>query len=158
MMLARLAPMVRRMAMSAVLVRTSMTRLDTMLKAATSTIIVRTRKITLVCATTAEKPTLAWNQSNTQALRADRLHEQPARLGRRSAIRHEHLDARDVGPEVEHVLGVLQRRVHEVGIVVVHAGAEDRGDLTAAERGMTPSGVATDTGDTSWRRLRPSHP
>ena len=48
MMAARLAPMVRRMAISAVLVRTSMTRLETMLKAATRTIIVRTRKIMLV--------------------------------------------------------------------------------------------------------------
>ena len=54
----RVAPMVRRMAMSAVLVRTSITRLETMLKAATSTIMVSTRNITLVCAWMAEKKLL----------------------------------------------------------------------------------------------------
>ena len=53
--------------MSAVLVRTSMTRLETILKAATSTIMVSTRNITLVWAWMAEKkPTLACSQSNTQ--------------------------------------------------------------------------------------------
>ncbi len=44
----RVAPMVRRMAMSAVLVRTNITRLDTILNAATSTIMVSTTNITLV--------------------------------------------------------------------------------------------------------------
>ena len=53
--------------MSPVLVRTSITRLETMLKAATSTIMVRTMNSTLVWPwIAAKKPKLAWNQSNTQ--------------------------------------------------------------------------------------------
>ena len=89
MMAPRVAPMVRRMAMSAVLVRTSITRLDTMLKAATSTIMVSTMNRTLVWPwMAAKKPIVGLEPVEHPALRADRLgHELPARGGNRACRR-----------------------------------------------------------------------
>ena len=101
MMAPRVAPMVRRMAMSAVLVRTSMTRLDTMLKAATSTIMVSTMNMTLVWPwIAAKKPILACHQSNTQPCEPTDLRKLPARGGNRAVVGHEHLDARDLVAEI----------------------------------------------------------
>ncbi len=119
--------MVRRMAMSAVLVRTSMTRLDTMLKAATSTIMVSTRNITLVWPwIAAKKPILACHQSNTQPCMPTTCESWRRAAPTEAVVGDEDLYARDLVAEVEQALDVGQRRVDEVGVVVVHAGAEDR--------------------------------
>ena len=97
--------MVRRMAMSAVLVRTSITRLDTMLKAATSTIMVSTRNITLVCAwMAAKKPIVGLEPVEHPALAADRL-GRPARSPATDVpVAQEDLDGRDLVAEIEHAL------------------------------------------------------
>ena len=81
-----------------------------MLKAATSTIMVSTRNITLVWAWMAEKkPILACSQSNTQPCVPMTCDTSWRVVRDRGVVAHEDLDARDLGAEIEQALDVAER-------------------------------------------------
>ena len=77
------------------------------------------------------------------ALQADHLGHHAARLGKRRAFLEENLDGRDFVAEVEQPLRVGHRRIDEVGVVIVHAGTEDRGDGGRGKSHANGPGSAT---------------
>ena len=128
------APMVRRIAMSLPLSFTSMIRPETMLSAATSTIMVRIRNITLRSTCSAlKKVELRCRQSTRNtgrpAASVTRLAEGVDLVG----IGGEHLDRGDVVVAVEIGLRFRQRHEHEARVIFRHADLEHRGDLVGLD-------------------------
>ncbi len=124
------APMVRRMAMSRPLSFTSMIRPETMLSAATSTIRVRIRNITLRSTCSALKNVaLRWRQSIMKIGRCAASVTSLAVAVDPVGIVGIDLDRGDVAGAVEIGLRLRQRHEHEGGVVFRHADLEHRRDL-----------------------------
>ena len=128
------APMVRRIAMSGPLSFTSMIRPEMMLSAATSTISVRIRNITLRSTWSAlKKVALRWRQSIMKIGRAGRLGDELAVTVDPVGIVGVDLDRGHVAGAVEIGLRLGQRHEHEGGVVFRHADLEHRGDLVGLD-------------------------
>ncbi len=123
----RVAPMVRRMAMSRPLSFTSMIRPEMMLSAATRMISVRIMNMTLRSTCSAEKnEMLRCCQSVKKVRPADRVRNRLFQCLHGIGIVDVDLDRPHLAFGVEKELRLLQRQVDDGGIVFAHADLEDR--------------------------------
>ena len=117
--------MVRRMAMSCPLSFTSMIRPETMLSAATSTIMVRIRNITLRSTCSAlKKVELRCRQSTRNTGRPAASVTALRKASILSGLVGEHLDRGHVVLAIEIGLRLRQRHEHEAGVIFRHADLE----------------------------------
>ena len=125
----RLAPMVRRIAMSRVLARTSMISEDRMLNTATRTISDRTTNIATRSTSSAsnraeficrQSTTTPWPRTHRRKRREDLL--DPVGVGGLD------LDDPDLVAHHQQRLGVLHRHDHECLVIIVDADLEHRAD------------------------------
>ncbi len=144
MMEPRVAPMVRRIAMSALLSFTSMIRPETMLSAATSTISIRIRNITLrSTSSTPKNVLLRCRQSDSDDRPLDGLVDGACRaVDRRRAARGTPRWPSRRRP-VEEALRLGERHIDEARVELRHADLEHRHD-----------GIALDARRDAERRLR----
>ena len=133
------APMVRRMAISGPLSFTSMMRPEMMLSAATSTIRVRIRNMTLRSTCSALKNVaLRWRQSIMKIGRRGRVGDELAVAIDPVGIVDIDLDRGNVAGAVEIGLRLGHRHEHERGVVFRHADLEHGGDLVGLDARRRP--------------------